>query len=120
MDEIHNQLTFINFTALTKRIAELQDTRRVAQLTQADEFEEDGELERLIDLRDQLVRIFGAEGAVDHPHRGRVDAAPRDRITPPHVTAWGSYWQWWRIKFAEETSARIAAEHDPAAEVPFA
>jgi hypothetical protein len=63
MDEIHNQLNFINFTDLTKRIAELEDTKRVAQLTQTDEFEEDGELEELTDLRDQLARIFGAKVA---------------------------------------------------------
>jgi hypothetical protein len=42
MDEIRNQLNVINFTALTGRIMELEDTRRVAQLTQTDEFEEDG------------------------------------------------------------------------------
>ena len=49
MDEIHDQLNFINFTALTTRITESEDTRRVAQLTQTDEFEEDGELEELTD-----------------------------------------------------------------------
>ena len=63
MDEIHNQLNFINFTDLTKRIAELEDTKRVAQLTQTDEWEEDGELERLIDLRDQAVSIVRAKAA---------------------------------------------------------
>jgi hypothetical protein len=63
MNEIHNQLTFVNFTALTTRITELEDTRRVAQLTQTDEWEEDGELERLIDLRDQVLSILGAKAA---------------------------------------------------------
>jgi hypothetical protein len=63
MNEIHNQLTFVNFTALTARITELEDTRRVAELTQTDEWEEDGELERLIDLRDQVVSIFGRKAA---------------------------------------------------------
>jgi hypothetical protein len=63
MNEIHNQLTFVNFTALTTRITELEDTRRVAELTQTDEWEEDGELERLIDLRDQVVSIFGRKAA---------------------------------------------------------
>jgi hypothetical protein len=63
MDEMHNQANFINFTDLTKRITELEDTKRVAQLTQTDEWEEDGELEQLTDLRDQLVRIFGAKAA---------------------------------------------------------
>jgi hypothetical protein len=63
MNEIHNQLTFVNFTALTTRITELEDTRRVAQLTQTDEWEEDGELERLIDLRDQVVSIVRAKTA---------------------------------------------------------
>ena len=63
MDEIHDQLNFINFTALTTRITESEDTRRVAQLTQTDEWEEDGELERLIDLRDQAVSIVRAKAA---------------------------------------------------------
>ena len=63
MNEIHSQLTFIDFIALTTRITELEDTRRVAQLTQTDEWEEDGELERLIDLRDKAVSIFGAKTA---------------------------------------------------------
>jgi hypothetical protein len=44
MDEMHTQLNFVNVTDLTKRITELEDTKRVAQLTQTDEFEEDGEL----------------------------------------------------------------------------
>jgi hypothetical protein len=63
MNEIRNQLTFINFTALAARITELEDARRVAQLTQTDEWEEDGELERLLDLRVQVVSIFGAKAA---------------------------------------------------------
>ena len=63
MDEIHDQLNFINFTALTTRITELEDTRRVAQLTQTDEWEEEGELERLIDIRDQVIRSFRAKAA---------------------------------------------------------
>ena len=63
MDEIHDQLNFINFTALTTRITESEDTRRVAQLTQTDEWEEEGELERLIDIRDQVIRSFRAKAA---------------------------------------------------------
>ncbi|MBV9747727.1 MAG: hypothetical protein JO157_02820 [Acetobacteraceae bacterium] len=61
MDEIRDQLSFIDFTALTRRLVELEAARKVAQWTQTDEWEEDGELERLIDLRDQLLRSPGAE-----------------------------------------------------------